>query len=378
MKNLKKINWLNTLFLTITPVVAIVGTVLLCVYSAVSWKTWLFTGIMVAVSGLSITAGYHRLFSHATYKAAWPVRLFFAFFGAGCFQGSALEWCTDHRNHHLYTDTDKDPYSIKKGFWYAHIGWLFVLDQSKRDFSNVEELAKDPILKVQHNFYTLIATIVGFGFPMLIASFWGEMWAGLILAGALRATISHHVTFCINSICHMFGRRTYSTKQSARDNWFTALVTYGEGYHNFHHQFPLDYRNGIRVFDYDPTKWIINLLSYCGLATNLKQVSKEKIIKYRVMNDHNDIVKKVTDYSDSLLQQVSVAVKPVRERIMQLIQNIEELEKNYRALKKEKMDGCREQLNEYRQSIKNSRRELQRILGVWKHLVRCNQKLLLA
>src|SRR5690348_9777270 len=103
-----KLNWTNILFFSILPIVAIVGTVLLCLFKPVVWQTWLLTGIFTLFTGLAITAGYHRLLAHKSYQVVWPVRLLVLLIGAGAFQGSALEWCSDHRNHHRYTDTDKD------------------------------------------------------------------------------------------------------------------------------------------------------------------------------------------------------------------------------------------------------------------------------
>jgi stearoyl-CoA desaturase (delta-9 desaturase) len=282
MSLLRKINWLNTLFLVFTPVVGIAGTVLLLVFGWVHWPTWVLAGSMTIVTGLSVTAGYHRLFAHKSYKAHWLVRSIFLLFASAAFEGSVLEWCTDHRDHHRYTDSEKDPYNINKGFWYAHIGWLIMLDPSKRDFKNVTDLMEDPLVRFQHRFFVPLAILMGFIFPAAIAALWGNMLSGLIVAGALRIMLNHHFTFAINSVCHWFGKRVYSERQSARDHWVTALFTFGEGFHNFHHQFPIDYRNGIRAFHFDPTKWLIRALSFVRLTSNLKRVSKDRILHYKM------------------------------------------------------------------------------------------------
>ena len=200
-------------------------------------------------------------------------------FGAATFEGSALEWCTDHRNHHCYTDTDRDPYSVKHGYWHAHIGWLFTLDPSKRNFANVAELQNSALIRFQHRYYIVISILMGFVLPTVIASFWGEPLAGFVIAGALRITLSHHSTFCINSLCHILGKRKYSDKITARDNWLSALVTFGEGYHNYHHRFPIDYRNGVRLYQFDPGKWLVRGLSFVGLAKNLRYISKKRILE---------------------------------------------------------------------------------------------------
>ena len=381
MKILQRINWVNTLFLTIVPVVGIVGTVLFSVFGLVHWPTWVLMGGFVLVSGLSITGGYHRLFAHNSYQAAWPLRLMFVLFGAACFQGSVLEWCTDHRKHHRYTDTDKDPYSIKKGFWYAHVGWLFVLDTNTRDFSNVADLAADPIVRFQHRFYIPIAVLMGFGLPTGIAALWGDPLGGLIIAGALCITLNHHFTFCINSVCHFFGTRTYSDQQSARDNWVTALFTYGEGFHNFHHQFPVDYRNGIRAYDFDPTKWLIRGMSFIGLAKGLKKVGSHRIVQYKIRMDHKRLLQISQQGFESLLGQLGYLTKPVYEKMQHVLSRIEELESGYAQLKKTrfntvagKMNDYQASLAEYRVHLKQARRELKRFLTIWAQLVRHNLK----
>lgn len=278
---LKKINWTNTIFLILTPIVGIVGTILLLTLNRICWPTWILAGILIIFCGFSITTGYHRLFSHVSYKAHGLVRLIFILFGSACFEGSVLEWSTDHRNHHRYTDTEKDPYNINQGFWYAHMGWLLILDKNKRNFENVADLTPDPLLQFQHRFFVPIAVLIGFILPTSLAALWGDPLGGFIIAGALRITFNHHSTFCINSVCHYFGKKTYSSRQSARDHWFTALFTFGEGFHNFHHQFALDYRNGIRAYDFDPTKWLIWGLSRIGLAWDLKRVSDDRILAYK-------------------------------------------------------------------------------------------------
>lgn len=275
------LNWTNILFFTITPVIAIAGTGYLIHWQGVPWKTWMLGIVYMILTGLTITAGYHRLFAHRSYKSTWPVKLFYLILGAGAFQGSALEWCSDHRNHHRYVAQDKDPYSVKKGFWHAHILWLFRSEAQNYNFNNIRDLETDPLISWQHKYYLWIAIFSGFILPVAISSLWKDAFGGLIIAAALRMTINHHATFAVNSVCHYFGKRTYSKNISARDNWLTSFITFGEGFHNFHHQFPFDYRNGVRLIHYDPTKWLIRLLSYFGLAKNLRQIDRARIIAYR-------------------------------------------------------------------------------------------------
>lgn len=374
MKQKKIINWTNTVFLILTPLVGIIGTTLLCIYGAVHWQTWLFAGFLTFITGLAVTAGYHRLLSHQTYQCNRFVRLILLLFASACFEGSALEWCTDHRNHHRYVDTDKDPYSIKKGFWYAHIGWLIHLDPSKRDFSNVEDLKKDPFVRFQHRFFVPLGILIGFILPMAVGALWGEALPALVIAGALRIVFNHHITFAVNSVCHTFGKRTYSTEQSAVDNWFTALFTYGEGYHSYHHRFPIDYRNGIRAYHYDPTKWFINALAWLGLATNLKKISKFRILQQQVRTKELQVQAKLaTKVHHTPLEQWLQMTEGLRSGVHLLLEKIEKLEISYTQLHRRKHTEekpSRLQLKEYRKHLKQSYAELKAYLSLWRHLQR--------
>lgn len=365
------INWVTTLFLTINPIVAIVGTIILGYYHAIAWPTVLLGLLYGIATGLSITCGYHRLFSHRAYQAKQPIRILFALFGGAAFEGSVLEWCTDHRNHHKHTDTDKDPYNAKRGFWYSHIGWLLVLDSKNRDFSNVKDLNADPFLRFQHRHYLFVSIVMGYIVPILIAGLWGDLIGGLIIASAMRITINQHITFFINSVCHIFGKQTYSDHVTAVDNWFTALFTYGEGFHNFHHKFPLDYRNGIRAYHFDPSKWLIKLMSYLGLTWDLRKVSTKRIVENRLRMDEKRLNAKAKKNSGNLSNLLPI-LNRTKQSVLNSLGTLEELEQSYSNLKGKKDEFIREQKALYRrkkqeikQTIKQARRELRRSLQIW-------------
>ena len=201
---LKKLNWTNTVFLILTPIIGLAGTLFLTIDGRVHTGTLILAFVWLFASGLAITAGYHRLFAHSTYKTKAIVRILFLLFGAAAFEGSAMEWCTDHRNHHRYTDTEKDPYNIKKGFWYAHIGWLFMLDANRRNYDNVEDLSADKWVRLATPIFCSNCSIMGFGVPMLIALLWHDPFGGLILAGVFRTAINNHFTFCISSVSYFW------------------------------------------------------------------------------------------------------------------------------------------------------------------------------
>lgn len=240
---------------------------------------------LIFFSGMSITAGYHRLWSHKAYDASAPVRVILAIGGAMALQNSILHWASDHRIHHRHVDdNDKDPYSAGKGFWFSHIGWMLREYQAHRynDYRNCKDLQKDKVVMWQHNHYLSIMLGANFGIPLLLGWLNGDMLGMFLLAGVFRLVVVHHVTFFINSLAHIWGRQPYTDKNSARDNGFIALFTFGEGYHNFHHIFEYDYRNGIRWWQYDPTKWLIRGLSLIGLTKNLRRCPEERIEKAKM------------------------------------------------------------------------------------------------
>ena len=244
-----------------------------------SGGAWVFFVVMMFATGMSITGGYHRLWSHRAYEAHWSLRLFYMLFGAMALQNSVLIWGSMHRVHHKNVDdVDGDPYSIRRGFWYAHMGWMLRnYPSSALDFSNARDLQADPLVMFQHRHYLAIALAMNIAFPLAVGALFGDAWGYLMLGGLLRLVVNHHFTFFINSAAHSWGRRPYTMQNTARDNDLLALLTYGEGYHNFHHLFQWDYRNGVRWWQFDPTKWMIGGLSLVGITRNLKRVPEFKI-----------------------------------------------------------------------------------------------------
>ncbi|WP_017444330.1 fatty acid desaturase [Gayadomonas joobiniege] len=272
----------------------------------------IIAGILcLGYSGMSITAGYHRLWSHKTYQAHAVIRFFYAIGGAFALQNSILHWASDHRNHHKHVDVNgKDPYSAKQGFWFSHIGWMLREYQGEnyRNYDNVRDLQKDKIVMWQHKHYLTLVFTTNIGIPLLLGLISGNMLAMFLLAGLLRLVLSHHFTFFINSLAHIWGKQTYSQKHTARDNHWLALLTYGEGYHNFHHTFEYDYRNGIKWWQFDPTKWFIKAASWFGLTSKLRVTPDDRIERVRVAQHLNSIKSKLSEddkHSDilALLEQ---------------------------------------------------------------------------
>jgi stearoyl-CoA desaturase (delta-9 desaturase) len=274
-----RILWLPTLVLTLTPLATLLLVPVYLVMRGFDGGLFAAFLIVLACNGLSITAGYHRLWAHNTYKAHPALRLFFALFGAGATQNSILVWASGHRRHHRFVDdNERDPYSAGRGFWFSHIGWMLRDYPTGRvDFSNIADLQRDPIVTFQHRHYVALAVSMNL-LPALVAGWLcGDIWGGIVWVGFLRLVVNHHVTFFINSLAHIWGRRPYTDTNTARDNFWLALLTWGEGYHNFHHIFQTDYRNGVRWWQFDPTKWLIFCASKLGLASQLNRIDDFKI-----------------------------------------------------------------------------------------------------
>ena len=285
-QNLKKICWSVTLFLVLNPIISIVMLVLYLVFSNsytvghIGWIT-LFGLIFAIATNLSITMGYHRLYSHKSYEAHPILEAILLLIGAGAFQGSCLKWSSDHRIHHRFEDTDKDPYSINKGFFYAHMGWMMLHDSVSLPI-HAPDLEKNKLVKLQHDYYLFWSIGVGYLMPLLVGWALGNAFLGLVIAGGIRIFLTQQSTFFINSLAHTLGNTPYSKDLTAKDSIIMAFLTHGEGYHNFHHKFQFDYRNGIKWYHWDPTKWSIQIASFMGLAKKLKTVQFSEILRAKL------------------------------------------------------------------------------------------------
>lgn len=319
-KSENKLNLTNVLFFTLTPLAGFIGAPLYFYLNGFSWGPLILLAVTFAISNMSITVGYHRYFSHRSYDAHPVLEWLLIFFGSGAFQGSVLQWCEDHRRHHRHVDTDSDPYSINKGFWYAHLGWIFYAGDPGPLRMRCPDLEKKKFIMFQHKHYALIATFVGFILPGLVTLALGMgFFSGVIFGGALRITLSTQSTFLINSACHYFGRQPYTDKNTARDSFIMAVLTFGEGYHNYHHMFQADYRNGIRWYHWDPTKWSIQFFNFIGLASRLKKVSREEILKARLVME----------------EKLLLAKGARQESVLQLKKRVEDAQIRMRNLKTE-------------------------------------------
>jgi stearoyl-CoA desaturase (delta-9 desaturase) len=278
------INWAVTAVLGLTFLVAITVVPWYGIVHGYSAWAWGFFALFAVINGIGIGSGYHRLWSHRTYEAHPILKWFLAFAGGMSLQNSIIVWSARHRVHHRYVDdNDKDPYSIGRGFWFAHIGWMLKdYPSGEVDYSTVPDLFNDPVAAFQHRWYWTLVLLTNVALPLFLGWLTGDMLGMFLLVGIARLVLSHHVTFFINSLAHMWGTQPYTDENSARDNHLLALITYGEGYHNYHHLFQNDYRNGIRWWHLDINKWFISTCAYLGLAKNRKRAPAFKVLRAKL------------------------------------------------------------------------------------------------
>ena len=287
-------NLVGAIFIIGYHLIALYG---LCVLPNINLYYICLTMFMCFFSGIGITMGYHRLWSHRSFKAKPILQIILALGGASAIQGSCIWWSKLHRLHHYRSDTEDDPYGPQKGFLYSHILWIFEnrqIEALKR--VDISDLKNNWILKYQHKYYPYIALFGSIGIPFIITliytlikqiDFTYDIFIQtLVYPIAIARIITWHSTWFVNSLAHTFGNQTYGKSGTSKDHLLTALLTLGEGNHNFHHEFPFDWRNAIKWYQYDPTKWLIKLFYYMNLTYDLKEAKKE-VIQMNIDNNLN-------------------------------------------------------------------------------------------
>ncbi len=242
----------------------------------------LFACFYVA-TGLGITVGYHRYFTHRSFEAVTPVRIALAVLGAMTLQGPLTQWVTDHRKHHARSDAEGDPHSphlagpgfvgAVRGLWHSHVGWLFTTKGMERGVLYGRELFEDRTIRLIDRLY-LLWVALSVGLPFLAGyALTGSTARGLeamVWAGLVRIFAFEHATFAVNSICHTFGRRTYDARDESRNQWTVAYLTFGEGWHNNHHAFPRSARHGLESWQFDVSWLVISALRVLRLASAVR------------------------------------------------------------------------------------------------------------
>jgi len=328
MIDFKGIHWPVFLFIIIYQIGVLAAAPFYFYLTPPSPLLILLTIALFMLTGISITAGYHRLYSHRSYRTNRWVEIPLLFFGTMAGQGSILRWANDHRLHHKYVDTDKDPYSIKKGFWHAHMLWLF----HKPDPiipGLVSDLSKNKLILFQDKYYgglffltnTMISLAAGWWLNDFIGAFFLAWW--------VRLFVVHHCTWFINSLAHTWGSKSYYKELSAVDNYLISLLTFGEGYHNYHHYFASDYRNGIKWYHFDPTKWLIWILNRTGLADGLKRFDEFRIKKQILKNDKNLLMDRLRHLEYVKKEELEIKIHDTFESISEKMSEIKRLKEKH-------------------------------------------------
>lgn len=261
---------------SIITLVALIGLPTFAYFYDFTWVDWTMFGLLYVITGLGITVGYHRLIAHRSFDCPAWVKAGLLIAGGWALENTALKWASSHVRHHARCDQEEDPYNAQRGFWWSHCGWIFFTDPYA-DEKYFSRLRRDPVVMWQHRYYVPIV-LSGLALPFLVGFLYNGWIGGLgcfLLAGVGRTFFVLNSTFCINSICHLWGDQPHSGADSSRDSWWVSLLTFGEGYHNYHHTYQSDYRNGPRWYNFDPSKWLIFSLSVLGLATSLRTSSSE-------------------------------------------------------------------------------------------------------
>jgi stearoyl-CoA desaturase (delta-9 desaturase) len=241
---------------------------------------------MYVLTAFGITVGFHRLFVHRSFESYMWVKFIWAVLGSMAVQGPLLQWVAMHRRHHRYSDLVEDPHTphhhgsgilgVLKGAWHAHIGWM--LDAEPPDLANyVKDLRSSRTLRIASALFLLWAAL-GLVIPAvlggLITMSWRGALTGLIWGGLVRVFLVHHVTWSVNSACHLWGFRPYKSDDKSRNNFLFGILAMGEGWHNTHHAFPTSARHGLRWWQLDMSYWVIRMLAFFGLAWNVRVPTK--------------------------------------------------------------------------------------------------------
>lgn len=248
--------------------------------------TLMWTIFLVWASGVGITAGAHRLWSHKSYKAKWPLRLLLMFLFTICGQRDAYTWAHDHRVHHKYSETDADPHNANRGFFFAHVGWVFLTPHpevvEKRRIIDMSDLEADAIVMWQKRYYLPLFALLAIGLPVFVPYYyWSEnLWVSFWVCFTLRFTTTLNIAFFVNSVAHMFGNRPYDKNISPVENLSVSIAALGEGWHNYHHVFPWDYKTGeLGNYMFNVTTGVIDAFAWLGWAYERKSVSPEIIAR---------------------------------------------------------------------------------------------------
>ncbi len=332
----KNFNWGAGLFIIGYHLLLLIGLPIYLYNNTPSTTLVTLSLALVFVTGVCVTSLYHRKYSHPTYKINKWIEAPILFLATAATQGSALRWGYDHREHHAYVDSDRDPYSINKGFWYAHFLWLF---EKPREIQNrvVSDLLKNKMIVFQHRFYGLLMVVTNVMITLFFGWLLNDYLGAFFFIWLVRLFLLHHLTWFINSLAHYWGTQRFSREHSACDNYALCLLTFGEGYHNYHHTFANDYRNGIRWYHFDPTKWFIWTLSKLGLAHDLRTADEFRVKELIIKDSCGEIFEALKKSFHDQKETVEKKVHLLSESLLEKLSLLNKQTQQYYAYKKEKI-----------------------------------------
>lgn len=276
-----EIIWINVFKILVIHLMALYGAYL-AVFEA-KWMTLHFTLLYIICSGLSVTAGAHRLWSHRAYKAKLPLRIFLMLFNCMAGQNDIYDWVRDHRVHHKYSETDADPHNVNRGFFFAHVGWLMCHKHSevtkKGKAIDCSDVANDPVVKFQRRYHIPMTILLCFIVPTVIPyRYWGESrWNAFFVAAILRWVFQLNSTWLVNSAAHIWGQKPYDKNISPAENVLVSFLAIGEGFHNYHHTFPWDYSTSELGWKLNLSTMFIDLMAKIGLAYDLRKPTRDMV-----------------------------------------------------------------------------------------------------
>jgi stearoyl-CoA desaturase (Delta-9 desaturase) len=366
-----QIDWVASIFIISYHVLLIILLPIYLMTTTPSWSLFGWTFLFSAASLISITAGYHRLYAHRTYHAKRAIELVFLFFGTLAAQSSVFRWAFDHRLHHRHVDEEGDPYNASQGFWHSHLLWM-LKEGDPIDERFISDLKDDRVLQLQERYYGIWLTIANVLVVGLIGFMTGDWFGAFVIGFLARVFFVHHSTWFINSLCHMWGSKPYSTEHSAVNNFILALLTYGEGYHNYHHTFAGDYRNGVKWYQFDPPKYLIWALSKFGLAWDLKRTDPLMIEKRLVQADRELLIDHLNRVAHIDVSDMKEKVLKLHEQLLASIASAKAVTDRFRSLNKKEH---RSEFEEVKRHFRELRQEISRDLKMWRRLCRDIMKL---
>jgi len=281
----------------IVPFVAVLAAVPVAWGWGLGWHDVVITAVFYIVSGLGITVGFHRYFTHGSFKAKRGLRIALALAGTLAIEGPVIRWVADHRRHHAFSDKEGDPHSpwrygtsiraLAKGLFYAHVGWLFDVEQTNQERFAPDLLADSDLKRIDRAFPYIVAfSLLG---PALVGGLWSMSWTGALTAyfwaSLVRICVLHHVTWSINSVCHTIGEQPFAARDQSRNFWPLAIISFGESWHNLHHADPTSARHGVLKGQLDPSARVIRWFEQLGWAEGARWPSRERIESKLQAND---------------------------------------------------------------------------------------------